>query len=187
MDHYLDIHIRPDPEFSAPQLMNALFAKLHRALVELKSDDIGVSFPGVDEKRPALGDTLRLHGTLNRLQTLMAQPWLNGMRDHLILGAPARVPTQVQYRSVSRVQSDSNPERLRRRLMRRHSLSEEEARRRIPDNAARMLKLPFINLHSQSTGQHFRLFIRHGTVQSKTEPGKFSCYGLSPNATVPWF
>ena len=33
MDHYLDIRLLPDPEFPAPLLMNALFTKLHRALV----------------------------------------------------------------------------------------------------------------------------------------------------------
>ncbi len=33
MNHYLDLHLLPDPEFSAAQLMSALFAKLHRALV----------------------------------------------------------------------------------------------------------------------------------------------------------
>jgi CRISPR-associated endonuclease Csy4 len=31
--HYLDIQVQPDPEFPAAHLMNALFAKLHRALV----------------------------------------------------------------------------------------------------------------------------------------------------------
>lgn len=30
MKHYLEIQVQPDPEFPAPHLMNALFAKLHR-------------------------------------------------------------------------------------------------------------------------------------------------------------
>ncbi|MET0043908.1 MAG: type I-F CRISPR-associated endoribonuclease Cas6/Csy4, partial [Candidatus Thiodiazotropha sp. 6PLUC3] len=30
MDHFQDLQILPDPEFSTPMLMNALFAKLHR-------------------------------------------------------------------------------------------------------------------------------------------------------------
>ena len=33
MDHYVDIDVRTDPEFPAHQLMSALYAKLHRALV----------------------------------------------------------------------------------------------------------------------------------------------------------
>ncbi|EPO8055394.1 type I-F CRISPR-associated endoribonuclease Cas6/Csy4 [Pseudomonas aeruginosa] len=78
-------------------------------------------------------------------------------------------------------------ERLRRRLMRRHDLSEEEARKRIPDTVARALDLPFVTLRSQSTGQHFRLFIRHGPLQATAEEGGFTCYGLSKGGFVPWF
>ena len=46
MDSYIDIRVRPDPEFSMPMLMNALVSKLHRALVAINADDIGISFPG---------------------------------------------------------------------------------------------------------------------------------------------
>ncbi|MGG2681140.1 type I-F CRISPR-associated endoribonuclease Cas6/Csy4 [Pseudomonas aeruginosa] len=97
------------------------------------------------------------------------------------------MPHPTPYRQVSRVQVKSNPERLRRRLMRRHDLSEEEARKRIPDTVARALDLPFVTLRSQSTGQHFRLFIRHGPLQATAEEGGFTCYGLSKGGFVPWF
>lgn len=30
MDHYLDIRLRPDPEFPPAQLMSVLFGKLHQ-------------------------------------------------------------------------------------------------------------------------------------------------------------
>lgn len=43
--HYIDITILPDPEFSHTHLMGALLSKLHRALVQLQSSSIGVSFP----------------------------------------------------------------------------------------------------------------------------------------------
>lgn len=69
--------------------------------------------------------------------------------------------------------------------MRRHDLSEEEARKRIPDTVARALDLPFVTLRSQSTGQHFRLFIRHGPLQVTAEEGGFTCYGLSKGGFVP--
>ncbi|MDF5988511.1 type I-F CRISPR-associated endoribonuclease Cas6/Csy4 [Pseudomonas aeruginosa] len=107
------------------------------------------------------------------------------MRDHLQFGEPAVVPHPTPYRQVSRVQAKSNPERLRRRLMRRHDLSEEEARKRIPDTVARALDLPFVTLRSQSTGQHFRLFIRHGPLQVTAEEGGFTCYGLSKEVSFP--
>ena len=43
--HYIDITLLPDPEFSHAHLLGALVAKLHRALVQLQSASIGVSFP----------------------------------------------------------------------------------------------------------------------------------------------
>lgn len=187
MDHYLDIHLRPDPEFPSPQLMGALFAKLHRALVALLEESIGISFPALDEQRPWLGEHLRLHGTCAALDRLMAQPWLRGMRDHLRLGELLAVPTDARHRQVRRVQVKSSPERLRRRQIRRHGFSEEEARQRIPDSAARTLDLPYLHLRSQSSGQSFRLFIRHAPVQDAPVAGRFNRYGLSDSATVPWF
>lgn len=187
MDHYVDIEVRPDPEFPAPQLMSALYAKLHRALVAQGGTRIGVSLPGVEVDVPQLGTRLRLHGELAVLSALLASDWLTGMRDHVALTQPARVPDLAQYRVVRRVQVKSSPERLRRRLMRRHELDEQEARQRIPDAAARFAHLPFVQLRSASTGQTFRLFIDHGPLRSSAVTGDFNAYGLSQGATIPWF
>ena len=187
MDHYLDIRLLPDPEFPAPMLMSALFAKLHRRLVEHSRGDIGVSFPAVDETRLALGDRLRLHGTAEAIERLMAENWLHGMRDHSALQSITMVPADVRYRTVRRVQAKSNPERLRRRLMQRKGLTQEAAVAAIPDSAGERLKLPYVTLNSRSTGQQFRLFIQHSTIASIPSPGQFTSYGLSGTATIPWF
>ena len=42
--HYIDITLLPDPEFSHAHLLGALVAKLHRALVQGQTIDIGVSY-----------------------------------------------------------------------------------------------------------------------------------------------
>ena len=187
MDHYIDITLRPDPEFAAAQLMSALLAKLHRGLHDARRDDIGISFPEVGRSAHGLGSHLRLHGSAPALASLLAQNWLTGMRDHVQLSEPNLVPTGVQYRHVSRVQVDSNPERLRRRLIKRHALTEEQARQRIPDSVTKHCNLPFASLRSQSSGQAFRLFIRHGPLLDTPQPGRFGGYGLSTTATIPWF
>lgn len=187
MDHYIDIKLLPDPEFPVPMLMNALFAKLHRGLVDYGSHDVGVSFPDVEQTRHGLGARLRLHGSIDALARLMALNWLTGMRDHLHTGQAALVPPQVKHRCVSRVQVDSNPERLRRRLMKRHGLDTEAAQTRIPDSAAQRCAQPFVSLRSNGSGQHFRIFIRHGPLHDTAQPGPFGAYGLSSTATVPWF
>lgn len=190
MDRYIDIQILPDPEFSQPQLMSALFSKLHRALAELKRTDIGLSFPKVHSK--GLGDCLRLHGAEEGLTTLMALDWLKGMRDHSDVASIRPAPDAVQYRVVRRVQVDSSPERLHRRLVRRamarDGITEDQALSKISvGTSPKRLDLPFVSLRSQSTGQSFKLFIEHGPLQSVQVEGGFSAYGLSSCATVPWW
>jgi CRISPR-associated endonuclease Csy4 len=187
MNHYVDIEVRPDPEFPAHQLMSALYAKLHRALVAKKSTDIGVSFPSIDAQAPHLGTRLRLHASTAALSALMDSDWLAGMRDHVMLMPPALVPPAAQHRAVRRVQVKSSPERLRRRLMRRHGIDEQQARQRIPDESARLAHLPFTQLRSTSTGQNFMLFLEHGPLQPGAVSGDFNAYGLSHGATIPWF
>lgn len=187
MDHYLDIHLLSEPEFPAPILMSTLFAKLHRALVQPATDGIGVSFPDrLTGNTLTLGDRLRLHGDRQALEALMAVPWLGGVQDHLRIGVISAVPPHAQPLQVRRVQVKSSPERLRRRQMRRHGLTEAQARERIPDTEGRTLTLPFVTLRSLSTGQPFRLFIQQTPAVERGE-GTFNAYGLSAMATVPGF
>ena len=187
MDHYIDIQLLPDPEFPATLLMNALFAKLHRGLVALGSGNIGVSFPEVEDNPHGLGQKLRLHGSHSVLEQLTRLSWQQGMADHLRQQAIRPVPETRSFRTVRRVQAKSNPERLRRRLMKRKGYDEKQALAAIPDSTAERLNLPYIMLTSQSTGQKFPLFIEHGPLRDQPVSGKFSSYGLSAEATVPWF
>jgi CRISPR-associated endonuclease Csy4 len=186
-DHYLDLTLLPNPEIAQPHLMAALFGKLHLALVAQRSEHIGISFPAVQASRVCLGDCLRLHGSQADLSSLMASNWLLAMRDHVQVTPVMPAPGGTGFCVVSRVQAKSNPERQRRRQMRRHGITADQALARLPDSAAEKLDLPYIQLNSQSTGQPFRLFIRHGAVQPTPVTGTFSAYGLSATATVPWF
>ena len=187
MDHYVDIDVRSDPEFAAYQLMNALYAKLHRALVAQACTSIGVSFPKADGHELHLGRRLRLHGSLAALSALQAGGWLKGMHDHVVLTPVMPAPTANGHLAVRRVQVKSNPERMRRRLMRRQGIAEEEARLKIPDNSAVRLRLPCVALRSTSTGQPFNLYIDHGQALPAAVSGTFNTYGLSQSATVPMF
>lgn len=186
--HYLDIQLRPNPELAAPHLLGGLYGRLHRALVQAQSQEIGVSFPRHDDRQPSLGNQLRLHGAAAALERLMAGAWLRGMEDYLERSPIQPVPATAQYRVVSRVQAKSNVDRLRRRAIKRHGLTVQEAEARLPLAAEERLALPFITLGSISTDQPaFPLFIRHGPVLSSSTPGVFNSYGLSRDATIPWF
>lgn len=185
MTHYQDIHLLPDEETGAPVLMSLLFARFHAALVQLHCTSIGISFPEVGR---TLGGCLRLHGLQASLLQLDGLSWCGPLASHLHKGDVLPVPERVQgYRTVSRKQFKSNPERLRRRLVRRHHLSPEEAELRIPDHLAHMTDLPFLQVKSASTGQRFRLFVEHGQLQEQSCAGGFSLYGLSATTTIPWF
>lgn len=187
MTHYLDIHLLPDPEFGTPMLLGALLTKLHRALVQQGANNVAISLPGYDLAGSSLGHTLRLLAPAGALDQLMARPWLQGMQDHIRLASLQAVPATAQHITLRRVQAKSNPERLRRRQMKRHGLTEAQARERIPDAAAELLRLPYVALRSASTGQSFRLFLRQGPAQAQAISGDFNSYGLSGTATIPWF
>lgn len=188
--HYIDITLLPDPEFSHAHLLGALMAKLHRALVQLKSSDIGVSFPqhvNAPLCKRTLGAVLRLHGPQAALTTLMELGWLKGMRDHVQLSELVQVPPGVQHRQVQRRQFKTNADRLRRRRMARKGETAEQAAAAIPDTVERQPHLPFAQLRSSSTGQPFCLFVAHGELQAEPAAGGFNAYGLSQGASIPWF
>ncbi|WP_367299524.1 type I-F CRISPR-associated endoribonuclease Cas6/Csy4 [Hafnia alvei] len=184
MNFYQDIRVLEDPEFSEPMLMAALFAKLHRALGAYGQGDVGVSFPRATK---TLGDTIRLHGSQQALSAIEATQWLKGLRDYSQCAEILAVPEKVAYRTVSRVQVKSSAERLRRRSVKKGWLTEEQARLQILDANEQKTSLPFIVLKSLSTGQMFHLFICQGELQTQPTTGKFSSYGLSATAMVPWF
>ena len=189
MDHYIDIRLRPDPDFAPPMLMGALYNKLHRALFDLQAEALGVSFPGHKHgvRARTLGNHLRLHGTHERLEQLMDMDWLTGMRDHTQVSDVLDVPADARHINVARKQFNTGSPSRAKRYAKRHNVSEEEARSIYAKVAARRIELPFVHISSRSTQQRFSLFIEHGRPTASSSEGTFSHYGLSPSATVPWF
>ncbi|MFK4751839.1 type I-F CRISPR-associated endoribonuclease Cas6/Csy4 [Oceanobacter antarcticus] len=183
MDSYLDIHLLPDPEFEEQQLMNALFSKLHRAIGATSPGQVGISFPGVAKR---LGNHLRLHGTAQVLDKLMAQPWLQGMKDYCRISERQMVPSNVRYMAVRRVQAKSAHNK-RQRSIRKGWLNAEEALTKIPDSRQRQLTLPYIEMKSLSNGNPMRVYIEHSSLRETPVTGLFNAYGLSATATIPWF
>lgn len=185
--YFMDIRLLPDPEFGQPLLLGALYAKLHRALVQLSADDIGVSFPEYRVQPRTLGNILRLHGQEPALQRLLETDWLRGMRDHVESGPVQPIPADVAHRQLLRRQFKTSAQRLRRRRMRRKGETHEQAFAAIPDEVERQPDLPFVQLRSQSTGQTFCLFLALSEPLTEAREGVFNSYGLSTTATLPWF
>lgn len=185
--HYIDITLLADPEFSHAHLLGSLMAKLHRALVQLGSSDIGVSFPQYRLRPRSLGSMLRLHGPRDVLQDLMALTWLQGMGDHVRLADLMAAPPGAPHCVVRRRQFKTSAERLRRRRMRRKGETAEQAAAAIPDAVERQVDLPFVRLNSASTGQSFCLFIVQEPAHEVRGEARFNAYGLSRGGAVPWF
>lgn len=186
MSYYLDIRLRPDPEFLPHQLMDALFAKVHRHLVETETKDVGLNFPLAGTIVQGLGPLMRLHGPQKRLVNMQIGTWLGGMREMVALGDVQAVPTSAGQMNVRRVQAKSNPERVRRRQMKRKGWTAEQAMAQIPDSVAQQLRLPYLTVKSSSSGHSFRLFISQEATQQPVS-GDFNAYGLSSTATLPMF
>jgi CRISPR-associated endonuclease Csy4 len=188
MKHYVDIKLLPDPEIAEPVLMNALFGKLHRKLVEVQGNtQVGISFPNIEKSGRKLGNTIRLHGESRALESVINTSWLNGLNDHVRLGIVNLIPEVTEFRSWRRVQAKSSPERLRRRAMKRHGIDATAAKLKIPDTAAEVLQLPSLLVRSASTGESFQLFIKVSEASPDVGVGSFNTYGLSKDAALPWF
>lgn len=183
MDHYIDISVLPDPEFKQEVLMNALYAKLHRALGQYAKGRIGASFPKVNK---TLGSTLRLHGTQDALKALMQQTWLQGLRDYTQTEPALVVPADVRYCTVKRVQAKSVYNK-RKRAVAKGWLTFEQAQQKIPDDQQKRLTMPYAQIKSLSTDNMIRIYIAQGALVDAPQEGVFSSYGLSKTATVPWF
>lgn len=185
--HYLDLIVVPDAETGVPQLLGALYDRLHLTLVQQRLDTIGVSFPGYSVIPRTLGTTLRLHGHEAALRQLFGADWLKGLRDHVRMTEIAQAPVDAPHRTVQRKQFKTNVERMRRRRMRRKGETAEQASTAIPSSIERTPDLPYLHVRSRSTGQPFCLFIALGPLSANATPGDFNSYGLAGTATVPWF
>ena len=185
MNYYINVHTRSNTEFSDSVLMNEMFFRVHKALGQFGDGNIGVSFPNFNK---TLGNCLRLHGDEFSLKKLMSVPWSKDIEDYFVVGNITEIPSKVSYRMVRRIQTKSNTERLLRRSVKKGWLTETEAKQRQHEAVdVKNNKLPYIRLKSLSTNQFFHLFIEHGPTVENSQAGKFSAYGLSSTATVPWF
>jgi len=199
MNEYFEITILPEHEINGNTLLGLVFVKLHQAIGKYGRNregiDIGISFPSfeVDNKQSRLGNLIRLHGSNKSLLELEEnlKPLLVILMDSIRISDIRAIPDNVSYRVIHRVQTKGNPERYQRRRMSRHTPEEIDNLRKLPPYNTKVLRLPYVNVTSQSNdGMHFKLFISHGILSNKPLDGRFTTYGLShPEhpATVPWF
>ena len=183
MDNYIDIQIQPDAEMRENVLMNKVYTKLHKALFDLKSTGIGVSFP---EYKVLLGRKIRLHGDSLVLKDLQGLNWLGGLSGYCQISVILTVPENVQYRVISRKQSTMTNAKLNR-LIKRGTISEENIKAYKAKMFTKGLDNAYLELVSTSNDQLHRRYIQFSDMLIKPVEGTFDQFGLSKTTTVPWF
>lgn len=183
MNYFIEIKLLSDPEFQTTVLMNAIYTKLHKALSCMNSGGLGVSFP---DTKKTLGRVLRIHGSKEDLDNLQQKNWSGGMSGYCDISEAAPIPTGCQYRIVSRVQINMSQSKLNR-LIKRGSISEDEAKQYRAKMFTKGLDNPYVELTSGSNGHKHRRYIQFGELVDSPKLGQFDQFGLSKTATVPWF
>jgi CRISPR-associated endonuclease Csy4 len=183
MKFYLDIQVQPDAEMRENVLMNKVYSKLHKALCDLNSTAIGVSFP---RYKVILGDVIRIHGAEDKIIELQATQWLGGLSGYCRASTIQAIPSQVTYRTVSRKQANMTEAKLRR-LIKRGSISKEAAKQYKAKMFTQGFDNAYFELESTSNNQLYRRYIEFGSLQEEEIQGDFDSFGLSKIATIPWF
>ena len=183
MENYIDIKLKPVPELQESPLMNIVFTRLHNKIIEMKTEQIGVSFP---EYKIKLGRILRLHGSEKSLQNFIDTSWLDEVAEYCEVVGVNNIPSEVKYRVISRIRPNMSKSKLER-LKRRNAINTDAEKEYKKKMFAQGLDNPFVDLDSGSTGQRYRLFINLGELLEHPIEGKYNSYGLSKEATVPWF
>jgi len=183
MNNYIEIKINPDTEMRENVLLNKVYTKFHKRLCDLTSTDIGISFP---EYQIKLGKTLRIHGTNQRLKEFQSDNWLGGLVGYCNISDILQIPDQVSYCTVSRIQTNMSPAKLRR-LIKRNSIKPDEVKRYKAKMFQQGIENAFLELESTSNGNKHRRYIGFGDLTNEATTGDFDQFGLSNHATVPWF
>lgn len=200
MKYYIDITLLPDAEANLGFLWQKVFQQVHLALVENKiahnESAVALSIVGYGDKAFPLGDKLRLLADSEEvLLKLDMYRWLNRLTDYCHIKPIKSVPDNVsEYACFKRKSVKSIEKKAQRRAEHLNKPYEEVLAYLIKEGKTRKSELPYINVESQETkkrteqgiSSRFLLFIEK-VVSDQREEGTFDCYGLSKNATVPWF
>lgn len=192
MKYYQEITLLPPTDISLYFLLQKVYQQIHIGLAENKNPDdtssIGVSFPEYVDSKYLLGKKINLlAGDEKSLSVLNAGRWLERLNDYLYISAIKAVPENVRgYACFKHCKLKGNKEKLARRRANRKGETYEQALSFYDDYQAPESRLPYINMKSQTNGNDFRLYIEK-EIKTQPKEGKFSCYGLSNETTVPLF
>lgn len=183
MEYFIEINLQRNKELRPNILLNNVYTNLHQRLYDMNCKTVGVSFPNF---RVILGNKLRIHGNLNDLNEIQSVDWLGNIKQYCVVSGIEPIPENVQYRTMSRIQSTMSQSKLRR-LIKRGTILEEDVKKYKVQMLQKGLGNPYVELVSASNGKLHRRYFQFGELQHKNVSGEFDFFGLSKTATVPWF
>ena len=192
MNYYQEISFLPNADIPIYFLWQKVYQQIHLALVESKKADnasaIGVAFPGYISNTYSLGKKLRLFALDEKsLEQTQCKKWLKRFTDYVHISSIKPVPEALAgYACFKHIKPKGNKEKMARRRAKRKGETFQQALAHYEDFEQQCSKLPYINMTSQTNGQHFRLFIEK-KIMNAQQTGLYSCYGLSNTTTVPLF
>ena len=184
MNFYFEIKIVPDNKVRENVLLNKVYTELHKNLVVLNSNNIGVSFPEYFLK---LGKVLRIHGSETDLNKLQNRNWIVDLSDQYQVSKITYIPQDAKYRIISRMQSTMTLSKLNRLKKRGAITTAEQEKSYKVKMLSKGLDNPYVELVSDSTGHLYRRFLQFTTLSDEPINGEFDTFGLSKTATVPIF
>ena len=197
MRHYIELTLLPNLEIPLHFIWGKVYQQIHLALVENKiganESAVGVAFPEYDAVEYSLGTKLRLFASDEQtLEQLQCAKWLNRLNDYVHISNIRAVPENVEgHACFKQIKPKGSKENLARRRAKRNGETLEQAFAHFKGYQIERSRLPYINMHSETNGHRFRLFIEKQSTE-QAQAGTFNCYGLSSRApgkqaTVPWF
>lgn len=192
MNYYQEISLLHKANIELCCFWQTLYQQIHLTLVENKTTEdksaVGVAFPEYDAAEYSLGTKLRLFAEDEQtLEQMQCEKWLNRLGDYVHLSGIRPVPKKTgEYACFSHIKLQGNREKLARRRAKRKEETLQQALAHFTTYEAERSRLPYINMHSATNGQHFRLFIEK-QILKHPQAGFYSCYGLSGKSTVPMF
>lgn len=192
MKYYQDLTLRPQEDDDLYFIWEKVYQQVHLALAENKiadnASEIGVAFPEYNADKFSLGTKLRLFAKEEELlEQMQCEKWLNRLKDYVHISPIKPIPEKLaEYACFKHIKLKGNKEKLARRRANRKGETLQQALAYFEGFEEQQGKLPYINMTSQTTGQHFRLFIEKQIMEA-LQTGLYSCYGLSNTTTVPLF
>ena len=193
LKHYLDITLQHSHEINQYFVLQKVFQQLHLGFVETQDANgvvpIGISFPNYHDKEK-WGSKLRLLSTAESvLEKFNTKGRLARFSDYVHITGIRAVPERANSYALYQRQQPKTASDLRRlvkRLAKRENITIAAAEARMASVKMKLVKTPYINVCSASSGQRFRLFIMKKEAEASVSNG-FNSYGLSKTSTVPEF